>query len=165
MVRRIPLSGGQIALVDDCDYEAVARWTWHLSRIYARHTQRFVCSDGTFRVRAVMMHRFIMKPHKWEEIDHINGDGLDNRRCNLRVVDRLQNAKNRTKETKRQTSSKYKGVSWNKNERYWWAYITSDQRKRTLLGKFVDELEAARTYDEAAKRLHGEYARLNFPEG
>lgn len=167
MTKRIALSGkrghGLFALVDDEDYGKLASYSWHLSRIYARRTERVVLSDGRVTAKGTFMHRQIMKPKPGEETDHINGDGIDNRRANLRIVNRLQNAKNQSKETKRACSSRYKGVSWNKNERKWWAYIAADKERRSLIGKFATEEQAARAYDAKALELHGDFARLNFP--
>lgn len=95
------------------------------------------------------------------EIDHINGDRSDNRIANLRLASRVQNLANRQKQ--KDTSSKYKGVYWNKKEKKWKASIRTEGKK-IHLGYFVSEELAAKAYDEAAKKLHGDYAKLNFKE-
>jgi len=109
------------------------------------------------------MSRIIGRPlEKFEHIDHINGDGLDNRRDNLRICTRTENVRCQRKRTK-PTSSRFKGVTWHKNHRYWQAAIRKNG-ERTYLGWFKGEEEAARAYDKAAKRLHGDFASLNFPQ-
>lgn len=97
-------------------------------------------------------------------IDHINGNRLDNRKKNLRFVTMQQNCFNSAKKRAGRTSSRYKGVHHRKERNKWVAYI-SIKRKKTFLGSFNTEIEAARAYNEAAKREYGEYARLNNIEG
>lgn len=159
----VPLHGkkaaGRVALVDDEDYGFVLPYRWNLqpcrtSGAYAiANAIRF--RDG--KPTTVKMHQVITG---WAITDHINGDGLDNRRANLRPATPAQNAQNRRKH--RPTSSQYKGVSWNKRERAWVALLRSRPRI-TYLGKFASEVEAARAYDAAALEAWGEYACLNFP--
>ena len=105
------------------------------------------------------MHRQIINPSKRKIVDHINRNPLDNRRANLRIVTKSQNNMNRS--GRRGTSSKYKGVSWSKTINCWRAMI-SVNKKGIFLGRFDSETEAAKAYDEAAKKYHGEYAYLNF---
>jgi hypothetical protein len=93
-----------------------------------------------------------------EECDHVNGDKLDNRRCNLRVVTRSQNNMNAAKH--RNTTSKYKGLSWRAGLGKWQVSIQRDKRIYHL-GHFVDEDDAAKAYNEAAVLLFGKYAKLN----
>jgi hypothetical protein len=92
--------------------------------------------------------------------DHRNGNGLDNRRLNLRPCPSAsQQGANQSKRTGKH-SSQYKGVSWGRN--HWWVYITVD-RKKIWVGGFETEEEAARAYDAAARKHFGEFASLNFP--
>ena len=122
---------------------------------------------------APKMHRLIMsrllgrKLFKHEQIDHINADGLDNRRCNLRIATTAQNHANRRKRSTK-TTSQYKGVCWNKEKEKWMSYIGSSKKnsivKRTYLGLYYSEEEAARAYDKKALEVYGEYANLNFSE-
>jgi hypothetical protein len=103
-----------------------------------------------------------MNPPKNRVVDHRNNNGLDNRRENLRIATKGQNVCNSIK-TRRNTSSKFVGVSFDKRSGLWHAYITHC-RKRKFLGYFKDETDAAHAYDVAAKKYHKEFARLNFPE-
>jgi hypothetical protein len=111
------------------------------------------------------MHRVIMGEPQHADIDHINGDGLDNRRENLRIATRSQNMRNAHTEPKRAKTSQYKGVSWwsyskIKSGGYWRAEIELPGRKR-IVKCFHDELEAARCYDKLALEHFGEHARIN----
>lgn len=110
------------------------------------------------------MHRMILDPPHGMFIDHINGNGLDNRRENIRLVTPSQNALN-ARRAFRNKQSKYRGVSISQApgvEGLWVAFIRANKKHKNL-GYFKDEEAAARAYDDAAKVLHGEFARLNFP--
>jgi len=98
------------------------------------------------------MHREVIKVGCGLVVDHINHNGLDNRKSNLRVATRWQNAQNRRKTSKR-TASIYKGVSWNKRDKRWFAEIRVNDKCRDL-GYFEDETAAAKAYDEAARKYH-----------
>jgi len=106
------------------------------------------------------MHRFILGPGPGE-IDHRNGDGLDNQKKNLRRASHKSNTWNSRKHTKK-SASPYKGVHWRKARCRWYAFIRPEGKK-IYLGSFGNQKEAALAYDKAAKRYYGEFARLNFP--
>jgi len=174
--RRIRLTKGRYAIVDPKDYEWLSKYRWGIQRgrrtnYAARRTEQ---RPGVKR-KYVFMHKEIMKealaaarvpgpgprPTKLV-VDHINHNGLDNRRANLRVATLAENCRNRRKQ-KKPTSSKYKGVSWEKVRGQWRAVIRTDNGNISL-GYFRSELAAARAYDEAAKTYHGRFASLNFPD-
>lgn len=105
------------------------------------------------------MHRVITDAPKNKQVDHINGNTLDNRFCNLRICDQSENKRNRIGWYKK-TSSKHKGVCWDKARGKWLAKIRLNH-KQINLGRFKTEKEAAMVYNEAALKYHGEFARLN----
>ena len=115
-----------------------------------------------------LFHRLIMEIHHPElrnnlelQVDHINGNRLDNRKENLRLATPQQNQMNR--KSHRNSTSKYKGVSWDKSRNKWRALIMIDNKYKHI-GRYQDEREAALAYDKAARELFGEYAHLNFEE-
>lgn len=113
------------------------------------------------RGESVKMHREIIKAASNMHVDHINRNGLDNRKANLRVVTPLENGWNKAKQRGKH-SSKYKGVNWVRRDKKWQAKIQANGSPISL-GAFDDEIDAAKAYDEAAKKFHGEFAVLNFP--
>jgi len=122
---------------------------------------------GKISGKSVKMHRLIMSRSlgreflKSELVDHVNGNGLDNRLFNLRIVDYRGNARNRYINGGIK-SSRYKGVSFNKCTGKWNAYISGDGKKH-YLGMFEEEEDAAKAYDKASISLHGKHGYLNFP--
>jgi len=149
----IPLTQGKVAIVDDEDLDLVDGYNWVAAYDKGRwYAQAWRNSASNWR-----MHRLIMQADSSHEIDHINGDGLDNRRENLRFVSRAENTQNAKK--RENTSSQYKGVS--KSGKRWRAYIRVNGKLYSL-GSYKTELEAAMSYDYAAKEHYGEYANTNF---
>jgi hypothetical protein len=159
--RRIYLGEGKFTIVEPVDFYWLNNFHWYGSGkgecFYATRATR--TNEG--KSKTVYLHREIMKPPKGLLVDHINGDGLDNRRDNLRVATHSQNSCNRRKQ--KNTTSKFIGAHLDKRTSRWIAQIMY-QRKMIHLGTFDNEIDAARAYDAAAKKYHGEFARLNFPE-
>lgn len=165
MSRTIPLTQGKTAIIDDCDYESVVRFKWHtqhggvtVRRYYAFHNSSMGRVGGKTRNCWVNMQNLIMRPMRGFLVDHIDHDGLNNRRYNLRICTVAQNNRNQRK--LRNCSSKYKGVTWVEERQMWHArIITNGRRHHLYYGK--DEREAARRYNDAAIEHFGEFACLN----
>ncbi len=157
--RKIPLTQDKYAIVDVEDYEQLNQFKWCANgkgrMFYAVRNEKRNKKSVT-----IFMHRKIMNQPADKVIDHINHNGLDNRRSNLRIVTQEQNVWNSRKLTGNYTS-KYKGTA--KTGQKWEAKIWYKKR-RIYLGCFDDELAAARAYDAKAKELFGDCACLNFPE-
>jgi hypothetical protein len=164
-VKEIPLTKGQVALVDDEDYEALVsgyKWRVHHSGVmrtsYAQSSMR-----GSKPPRSVLLHRLIMNAPVGTEVDHINGDGLDCQRHNLRLATHRQNKQNVAKQRTRNgiaTSSRFKGVRWHIVGRFWVAQCKLN-KKQVYLGCFQDDVAAALAYNAFALEHYGEFARLN----
>ena len=144
-------------MLSERDHHSVSQHSWYWNGNYVRADIKK--NDTTDRV---YLHAFIMCPDKYQVVDHINRNVLDNRRENLRVCTQSQNLANSNK--RKNCSSLYKGVSWNKKNRKWAAYINAD-KSRVPLGYFRSEQEAACAYDAKALEVYGEYAKLNFAGG
>ena len=153
-MKEIPLRKGMVALVDDEDFERLSRHRWSFHPL--GYAVRQVTAAG--KPRLIYMHRVVLQAPPGREVDHRNGDGLDNQRENLRLVARAQNSRN---QRLRPHSSPFKGVSFDRESGRWRAAIMVDYRK-IHLGSFDDEQEAALAYDQASRELHGEYGRPNF---
>lgn len=157
-VVEIPLSQGQVALIDEADSERVLARSWHSTpggrTLYARSPKQ----GG--EKSPVLMHRIILDVPVGMVVDHIDGDGLNNVRSNLRICTHKQNI--RSQRAQRRGYSRFKGVSMRGSS--WFAYIQHDG-ETIHLGSFKDESRAARQYDRAARLLFGQFAKTNSSLG
>jgi hypothetical protein len=156
-MKEIKLTNGMIALVDDADFEWLNKYTWSYDgKKYAKRTQ-----SRTILKKDLTMHREIMGFPENKQVDHINGNKLDNRRENLRLCSNSENLCNRGKQ--KNNTSGYKGVTWNKNNKNWMAQINV-LGKYIYIGSYPEKELAARAYDEAAKKYHGLFSKPNFSD-
>ncbi|HSY52465.1 MAG TPA: HNH endonuclease [Thermoanaerobaculia bacterium] len=166
-MKYITLTRGARAIVDSSDYAMVNayKWTYKPGRDerdsgYARHN--FVLQCGG--IHSVTMGQFLMQAPMGMVVDHINGNGLDNRRMNLRVCTHQENMLNRR--VNKNSRSGYKGVQWSEQKQSWQVAVAKGEggkRKVYYGGAFKNPVEAAKAYDKLAVKIQGEFARLNFP--
>jgi len=150
-VRFIPLGGGGYVSVDAADYEWLNRYHWRMTNGYPCRWEKG---------RQISMHREIMQAPADRFVDHVDGNKQDARRSSLRVCNSEENQRNKPKGRNR--LSRFKGVTYWRKTGKWKAGCTVN-RHLYHLGYFEDEVEAARTYDYAAVKYFGEFARVNFP--
>lgn len=158
--KAIKLTQNRWAMVDAEDYDELSNRKWKLLRYKngLQYAHRCLWDKKTKEQGSERMHRTIMKAKKGELIDHINGNGLDNRKSNLRFCTHNQNLFNRGSGG---GTSRFKGVRFHKRNKNWNAYVTVNG-KSMHVGVFDSEEDAARAYDKAAKKYHGEFAWCNF---
>lgn len=158
MTRQISLTQEKFAIVDDDMYDYLMQWKWCTYKMgnnfYAARKDK-----GTLFRKSILMHRFIMNTPNGMEADHIDLDGLNNTRTNLRNCTHAQNNQNKKKQSN--NSSGYKGIVWDKERKKWKAQI-SVNGKHVLIGRFSNIEDAVKAYDEIAKQYHGEFANTNF---
>ena len=155
MAKEIPLTRGHSTIVDDADYPYLSGMKWfslNNSRSFCAARNQWV--DG--KRKTVCMHRIILNAPSNMMVDHINGDTLDNRRCNLRLVTNQQNCWNTKKH--KDNKSGFKGVVHSSSSNKYWAHITVDGKQK-YLGIFTEPISAALVYDTYAKLYFGEYAK------
>ncbi len=150
-MKTIPLTKGKVALVDDDMFEYLNQWEWRAEKTHY---------GGYMATRACRMSRQIMSCPQGLQVDHINHNTLDNRRCNLRICTRTENKRNG--KIRKDNTSGYKGVREHKHNKKWEASIRFNNR-RIYLGRFDSKIEAAKAYDKAARKYFGEFMHLNFP--
>ncbi len=156
-MKKITLTQGKFAKVDDSDYEFLNKWKWCANKLgnsyYAVRNSPVV--NG--KKNTILMHRVIMDNSVGKEIDHIDSDGLNNQRKNLRVCTHSENLKNR-KKTKNNKSG-FKGVSWYTRIGKWAAFIGVNG-KNIGLGYFSDKEDAYIAYCKACEKYHGKFSNL-----
>ena len=156
-MKEIILTQGRVALVDDEDFEELSRYQWcaakNRNKFYAHRKER----DSQGKRYSVYMHREVLKTPHDMHTDHIDGDGLNNMRANLRICTIAENQRNRGKQSN--STSKFKGVTWQKVSNKWRARITVNGKKKHI-GCYVTAEEAYRAYCEAAKKYHGGFAHI-----
>jgi hypothetical protein len=154
-MKEIPLTRGMIAMVDDEDYESLTVTSWCISsKGYAKRQTKG---------RTITMHRQIMKLINSPSsicVDHKDGNPLNNCKENLRICTHSENQRNRAKKHKSKMSSPYKGVSWDNTNKKWMVMVNVSG-KSTNLGRYANEIEAARVYNEFALKNYGEFAKIN----
>lgn len=155
-MKLIQLSKGKYAKIDDADYDYLNQWKWSLSNKYAVRGEYLGRINGTDRYKAIFMHKALL--HTDLQVDHINGDTLDNQRSNLRKATPTQNNQNRSK--RQNTKSIYKGVHPYKNS---WRTIVTVNKVPILIGHFPKERWAAMAYDLNASLAFGDFSKPNFP--
>jgi hypothetical protein len=156
-MKKIALTQGKYALVDDADFEYLNQFKWCINNSgYA------VRRTGGRKAKLTIMHRVLMGAQDGQEVDHANRDKLDNRMSNLRFVTRAQNIANTP--LNRRNISGLKGVSWNKAKGKWQVRI-GFMGNTISLGYHHDKIEAAKRYNNKALELYGEHAWLNPLEG
>jgi hypothetical protein len=154
-MKEIKLTRGYVAIVDDEDFERVSKIRWQSmpnrnGKIYAKGCLTAKLREEGSKPIQVLMHRYVMNAQPNTELDHINGDGLDNRKENLRFTTHQENLRNRR--LFHQSILGYKGVMKKGNK-----YIM------VLQVEFDNPEEAARLWDKLAKSVYGDHAKLNFP--
>jgi hypothetical protein len=155
-VRYIPLTRGLCTLVDAADYEWLSQYKWYAgkpTRAGKTYARRNLPGGGE-----MLMHRMIMQPPKDKVVDHLNGNSLDNRRCNLYVCTQTENIQN--SRPRCDATSRFRGVY--PRDGKWYGRITH-KGQRYNLGTFDDEIEAAKARDRKARELYGEHAWRNIP--
>ena len=159
-MNKIPLTQGKFAIVDDEDYDHLMQWSCHINADgYAVRNSDYIRGE---KRTTIQMSREIMNAPHGLKVDHRDTNRLNNRRNNLRFANDLESGRNRN--GNKNTSSIYKGVTWMPRLNKWQAQLGGQEngkRKNIYLGVFSSEIEAAKAYNRAAKKLHGEFVKLN----
>jgi len=158
-MKKIKLTKGYFALVDDEDFDYLSQYKWSLQRSKTKlYAKRFIRKAG--KKTCISMHRCLLKVEASTiQVDHRDGNGLNNQKHNLRLATNKQNARN-SKKPKGEFTSKLKGVGRSRKSK-WRARITVNGRD-IYLGTFHTEIDAGKAYDNAAKKYFREFAKLNF---
>lgn len=152
---QIPLTKGFVATVDEADLPLIAPYKWRASQAGSKWYAVATVPNSGKRSRSFYMHRMLMGNPSGKLIDHHDGDGLNNRRGNLRVTDKRGNGANSRLQARNKSGAK--GVHWDARGSKWLARITVNGKSR-YLGRFADRAAAAAAYAKAAYEAHGEFA-------
>jgi len=153
----ISLTKGKFAFIDDEDWDLVKNYKWYYNNNGYAETS---IKQENGKHKTTGMHRLIINNNNPKiHIDHINHNGCDNEKYNLRLCTHQQNHMNQS--SNKNSTSKYMGVNWEKSRKKWKSQIGFNN-KRIFVGYFINEEDAARAYDNKAKELFGEFANLNF---
>ncbi|RJQ39524.1 MAG: hypothetical protein C4555_03185 [Dehalococcoidia bacterium] len=155
----IPLRPAGFAIIDPADYELISPYKWSMRVHKSGHIYAATSFWKDGRTITLMMHRVIMNAPKGVQVDHLDDNGLNNKRGNLRIATYAQNQQYQRISRKQKTASRYKGVCRHKSN--WRAQIRIEGRK-VWLGDYRTEIEAAMAYDKAAVKHFGEFARPNL---
>lgn len=159
-MREIALTQDKVSLVDEEDYWLCLPRSWSaINPSYNKWYAVTYVGGGRENSKLVLMHRFIFDLDNDRQVDHIDGNGLNNQRSNLRIVTAAQQSYNKKKQ--QNCTSQYKGVTWWSRDGTWKAQIMKNGVNYHL-GYFQNELDAALAYDSKSKELHGEHGRRNF---
>lgn len=154
----IELTRGLFAIVDDQHFAHLSQYKWHALKTKTKYyAVRTSWIKGQGRGKMIYMHREIMKPEDHLSVDHINGNSLDNRISNMRVVTHSQNLKNL--KVNARNKSGFKGVSFIKNDKKWLASIQVNGKSKSL-GRYLTKEDAYKAYCDASKEFHGEFGRI-----
>ena len=149
-------------IIDDEDWNLISTYSWYVSiKKDNAYGDAYVCATYYLngKKKTHQLSRVILNAPADKIVDHISGNTLDNRKCNLRLADKRTNAQNMR--PNKNTTSKYKGVCWDKTRNKWRVNIKIND-KQTYIGRFGIEEDAAKAYNEKALQFYGEYARLNI---
>jgi hypothetical protein len=157
-MKEIKLTQGKVALVDDEDFNYLNQFKWQV--IKPRYIYYVVKSGKRIngKNKKEYMHRIIMNTPSHLQVDHIDHNGLNNQKSNLRNCNNSQNNANKIL----MNEEKYRGICWDKSRNKWMSSIRF-MGKNIFLGRFSDPIIAAKEYDRVVIKYHGEFAHLNFP--
>ncbi len=158
-MKQIKLSQGKFALVDDEDYDSLSENKWCAIRAYDGKRVYSMRTQTKPIRKVILMHREILSPPSGLMVDHVDGDGLNNQRSNLRVCTNAENQWNRGKSVFNSTG--FKGVTYHKRSGVYQAQIRY-MGKSIYIGSFETPEEAAEAYDNYAVNLHGDFSVTNF---
>lgn len=160
-MKEIPLSRGLVALVDDDDYAELSQRTWNAMEVSPGKVYAGAATRRNGKPSYEYMHRALLNAQKGEYVDHVDGNGLNNTRENIRICTHAQNGSNRSGPQVNNTSG-YLGVTKRKPDR--WSAQVTHKNKVHYLGWFDCPIKAARARDKKARELHGQFAYINIRE-